>query len=363
MVRIVIMLVGLGFLGCLRTVQTPGPIVKTTKQIVQESKPAIVRIETKGQNGDGVGTGFVLSADGRIATNLHVIQGATEIRVRMLTGETLLATKVMAIDPKRDLAVILVPVSTELSTLPLGDSSIVEAGDPVIAIGNPLGVLDYTVSDGLISSVRPVNRELTILQISAPISQGSSGGPLFNERGEVIGIATAIFTEGQNLNFGVPSNYLAPMLRTKLGMSLAAYSEIYRQTMDHTASYSQEAPRQQDTGRAKSIHNTSPQDLTMLAHCSDQSVVAAFRSIRRAITKGAPMYNDGHHEQSFRVYESTAISMEAKSPCSGIRDAVGQGLLRAASLPDYSEKAWAMRDAFDRVVRVIIRRAQSVSSR
>src|SRR5690606_4902909 len=110
--------------------------------------------------------------------------------------------RVIAVDADRDLAIIEIDAPGKLPTLPLGNSDIVMPGDSVVVIGNPMR-LDFTVSDGLISSVRPVDNDV-ILQISAPISQGSSGGPLFNSFGEVIGVATMVSSEGQNLNFGVP---------------------------------------------------------------------------------------------------------------------------------------------------------------
>src|SRR6201999_60661 len=94
----------------------------------------------------------------------------------------------------------------------LGDSDKTRPGDSVVAIGNPLG-LENTVSNGLISARRKFDEGVEVLQISAPIAPGSSGGPIFNDHGEVIGIATAILEEGQNLNFGMPVAYLAPMLK------------------------------------------------------------------------------------------------------------------------------------------------------
>lgn len=141
--------------GCGPSTRPPVPRTRLSiKQIVERSKPAIVRIEA---GGDRVGTGFAISADGLIATNLHVVAGATQISVRMLDGATYEVLRIAAIDLDRDLAVLDIDPAGPVPALPLGDSDAVEAGDPVIAIGNPLGVLDYTVSDGLISSVRVVS--------------------------------------------------------------------------------------------------------------------------------------------------------------------------------------------------------------
>src|SRR5262249_7963339 len=175
---------------------------KTPAQIAAGATPAIVSI----QSSDSLGTGFVVRADGWIATNLHVIAGADQLVVVLPDKSEHPVHQVIAWDDDRDLAILKID-ATKLPVLTLGDSTRVHAGDPVVAIGHPLGLED-TVSNGLVSAVRVVDEGLTVLQISAPIAPGSSGGPLFNERGEVIGVAAALITEGQNLNFGVPSQYL-----------------------------------------------------------------------------------------------------------------------------------------------------------
>src|SRR5262249_39744613 len=113
------------------------------------------------------------------------------------------------LDKAHDLAVVRIDADG-LPVLILGRSE-VHAGDPVVAIGHPLGLED-TVSSGLVSAVRRVNESLTVIQISAPIAPGSSGGPLFDDRGEVIGVATALAARGQNLGFGMPVTYLAAAL-------------------------------------------------------------------------------------------------------------------------------------------------------
>lgn len=316
-------------------------------QIAQQSIPAIVRVEARSSRGQGVGTGFVLTADGRIATNLHVIGGATEIDVVLRDGTRLPVEDIAAADPDRDLAVLSVKPGGALPTLALGDSDGVVPGEPVIAISNPLGVLDFSVSDGLVSSVRQVSPELTILQISAPISQGSSGGPLFNRFGEVIGVATFIAGAGQNLNFGIPSNYLRPMVGRDEGISPAALSEALARQYGS-------APQ----GSGGRIERRVPRhDVAILDGCSEDSLTRATDEISRAIGTGAPLYNQGNHEACYRIYEGAAMRLERELECPGLRDALGQGLLRASTLDDFTAKAWAMRDAFDGVLDVVGRRS------
>ncbi len=321
--------------------------------IFQRSKPAIVRIETRTPQGEGIGTGFILGEEGRIATNLHVIGGADEVDVVLYNGVRLPVQTVAAIDPVRDLAIVTVNPIGPLPTLAIGNSDSVHAGDPVVAIGNPLGVLDYTVSDGLISSIRPVNDELVLLQISAPISKGSSGGPLFNSRGEVIGIATFIADSGQNLNFGIPSKYLSELIGRDDGFTIRELNDELQRLL--AARLSERAqPNSRSGGIARQIPD---HDLSLLDGCKDDSIAEAVESIANAIGSGAPVYNQGNHEACYRIYEGTAMRLERELECPGMREALGRGLLRASTIDDYTGKAWAMRDTFDGLLRVIEKRA------
>ena len=330
-----------GLLGCSAPARPPrGPTRYAPKEIVQRSKPAIVRVE---DNDGRVGTGFAIDPTGLIATNLHVVVGATEVRVTMLDGSVLPVMRVIAIDPDHDLAIIDVDPPAPMPILVLGDSDKVVAGDPVVAIGNPLGVLDYTVSDGLISSVRQIAPDVTLLQISAPISQGSSGGPLFNPFGEVIGVAVAVSTEGQNLNFAVPSNYVRKLAAHPQPMTMAAFAELTRPRMQ---------PRELDVNGIKIVRQVPQHDVALISSCKPDDVTAAVDAVRQAIELGAPLYNQGNHEACFRIYEGTSNKLERDSGCKGIREAFGAGLLRVQTVTSFTEKAWVLRDTFDGLVNV-----------
>ena len=156
---------------------------------------------------NALGSGFFLSEDGYIVTNNHVIENADKIQVITLNGDTYDAI-VVGTDKKTDLALIKIE-GEDFSPVTIGDSSAVEIGDWVVAIGNPLG-LDFTVTAGILSA-----RERSIfsdtaygqfLQTDAAINPGNSGGPLFNADGEIIGINTAISAAGQGLGFAIPMN-------------------------------------------------------------------------------------------------------------------------------------------------------------
>jgi hypothetical protein len=165
--------------------------------------PSVVTLVTYAIDGEviGQGSGFVL-LDKRIATNRHVIEGARRVEVRSSKGELLGSfTFAEAVSPTADIAIL-----PALSQLPEGLALTTDpprVGEPVYAIGSPLG-LPNTLSNGIISAIRN-DLASPMLQITAPISPGSSGGPVINMRGEVLGVATASIRAGQNLNFAVPS--------------------------------------------------------------------------------------------------------------------------------------------------------------
>jgi serine protease Do len=321
--------------------RAPGPTL-SAKEIVQRSSPAIVRVEA---GKDRVGTGFVVDANGIVATNLHVVAGMSEIRVVLYGGASLPVMRIAGVDPERDLALLSVDTAKPLPTLTLGNSDAMSAGDSVIAIGNPLGVLDYSVSGGLLSSVRVVSDKLTVLQISAPISQGSSGGPLFNQSGEVIGVTTAIIAAGQNLNLAVPANYLRPLLRAPLQVSMAEFAAATREADAGGAAPSGSTP--------KIVRRVPSIDRGAFTGCSKPQVIEIVEALRDAISSGAPVYNQGNHEACFRIYEGTALKFEREAACKGVRSAFGDGLLRAGSVDTFTEKAWAMRDTFDGLLRAV----------
>jgi S1-C subfamily serine protease len=156
----------------------------------------------------GTGSGFILTEDGRLVTNAHVVAGADSVQVTLKDGRTL-AGKVIGIDPVTDVAAVKIN-ATGLPTVLLGSSETLIPGQWAIAIGNPLG-LDNTVTAGIISAtgrsssqVGVPDKRVNFIQTDAAINPGNSGGPLLNDRGEVIGINTAIRADAQGLGFAIP---------------------------------------------------------------------------------------------------------------------------------------------------------------
>lgn len=183
----------------------------TPRQIAANAHAALLMVHAMNERGDtlGVGTGFVVSSDGLFVTNYHVIEEAERLVVSLLDGGKYEQVELVSSDPASDLALMKLP-ATGLRPLRMGSDARMEVGDKVYVMGNPLG-MSGTFSDGMVSGKRPLEG-VSMLQISAPISPGSSGGPVMNERGEVIGVATIMVMGGQNLNMAVPVRYLQPML-------------------------------------------------------------------------------------------------------------------------------------------------------
>ncbi len=160
------------------------------------------------------GTGFLVRSDGAIMTNYHVIATGNVAVVKFADGTVLPVDGVLATDKFHDLAVLKIHGKT-FPTLTLGNSDQIQVGEEVVAIGNPLG-LELTVSNGILSGIRSDEKEDgKLLQITAPISRGSSGGPLFNMSGEVVGINALILEGGESLNFAIPINDAQRLLSEK----------------------------------------------------------------------------------------------------------------------------------------------------
>ncbi|MHB8755648.1 MAG: S1C family serine protease [Candidatus Acidiferrales bacterium] len=191
------------------------PPQKSIPAIAKAANGAVVSIVMSDKDGNPVaqGSGFVVSKDGDILTNYHVIAEGASALVKLPDGAFYVVDGVLAADKARDIAVIKAH-GENFRTLALGDSDRVQVGQEVVAIGNPLS-LESTVSNGIVSSVRSIDEKGgKYLQITAPISPGSSGGPLFNMEGQVVGITTMYIKVGENLNFAIPINDVKPLLET-----------------------------------------------------------------------------------------------------------------------------------------------------
>ncbi|MCX7969383.1 MAG: serine protease, partial [Armatimonadetes bacterium] len=153
--------------------------------LVAKVSPAVVTIVSADAKDIAQGSGFLISSDGKIVTNFHVVEGKTAVLARRPDGSFLAITGVLAIDEANDL-VILKADGRNLPFVSLGDSDAVKVGEAICVIGSPMA-LEGTVSTGIVSAIRELKGGRKLLQITAPISKGSNGSPVFNRKGEVIG--------------------------------------------------------------------------------------------------------------------------------------------------------------------------------
>ncbi len=192
---------------------------KTPADILKENDSALALIVSADDASVSLGSGFFIGDGSAVVTNFHVIAGAKAAVVKAGSGQVLRATSVYAFDEKKDLAILKVPTaSTHIASL--GDSDKVATGSAIVVIGNPQG-LEKTVSNGLISGVRMFEGQ-QLFQISAPISHGSSGGPVFDDKGNVIAVVCAALSDGQNLNFAIPVNQVTELWAKKHEIDLAS---------------------------------------------------------------------------------------------------------------------------------------------
>src|SRR4051794_21723078 len=225
-----------------RTVSAPATgAVESPHDVYQNAKDSVAYITTQ----VGTGSGFVVSDDGYIVTNAHVVEGANgQIKAKIGDGKTF-AAKLVGQDASTDLALLKVD-ALNLKPLALGDSSTVEVGDPAYAIGNPFG-LDRTLTTGVISALQ---REISspngfsiddVLQTDAAINPGNSGGPLFNGAGQVIGVNSQIESPNSNgsgqagnvgIGFAIPSNTVKSVVEQLRATGKVTHAYLGVQTQD-----------------------------------------------------------------------------------------------------------------------------------
>jgi putative serine protease PepD len=221
---------------------TPQPVSEkttnnTAKAVYDDAKEAVTYISAQTSQGTATGSGFVVSADGRIITNEHVVDGATSVSVKLGTGGKTLTAQVVAADASKDLALLKVDGSN-LKHLDLGDSSSLQVGDDVYAIGNPYG-LDHTLTSGIVSAL---NREIEApdgtpitgaIQTDAALNPGNSGGPLLDGAGHVVGVNSQIASSGSSsgeagnvgIGFAIPAKTVQAFIANPTSSSSATTTQ------------------------------------------------------------------------------------------------------------------------------------------
>lgn len=197
--------------------------------IAREQAPAVVVIEALDERGNTIsqGSGFIVTPAGAIVSSLHVVRGASVVRVKLPNGDAYQTSDLVDVDEAKDIVILKIK-GYRLPTVRLGDSDSKEAGESVVVISSPEG-LTNSVSTGIVGGVRRLETH-RVFQITAPISQGSSGGALFDSTGAVIGIVTYVLKSGQNINFAIPINYARGMIADHPTRTLAQLQPLERES-------------------------------------------------------------------------------------------------------------------------------------
>ena len=194
------------------------------RSVLRAVEPGVVNISTSasgtfGGTTQGEGSGMILDTQGHVLTNAHAVSGSTTVSVQVFGQATIYQAKVLGTDTADDVAVLQIQKPGTLTPVPLGKSSGLQVGDPVVAIGNALGLAPGgpSVTSGIISALnRSLNtggeRLTGLLQTDAPINPGNSGGPLIDASGQVIGMNTAVSNDGQNIGFAIPIDRVTPLI-------------------------------------------------------------------------------------------------------------------------------------------------------
>ncbi|HNY12611.1 MAG TPA: trypsin-like peptidase domain-containing protein [Candidatus Wallbacteria bacterium] len=184
--------------------------------IIKNAQRSIVYITTFNEKNDqvGFGSGFFTGGSCEVATNFHVMQGCTSAEIKLFDGSVFAVAGSLADDKENDVMRLRIDMPLEKAPALKICEKIPEVGERVVVIGNPMG-LEQTASDGIVAAVRNDRENGNVIQITAPISSGSSGSPVFNMDGQVIGIAVSAMVEGQNLNFAVPGTYIIKLVSQK----------------------------------------------------------------------------------------------------------------------------------------------------
>ncbi|MEZ6129892.1 MAG: trypsin-like peptidase domain-containing protein [Planctomycetaceae bacterium] len=203
--------------GMLKSATLP---VRTVKELVSRFAEGVVLI----QNPDGLGSGFIISDSGHCVTNYHVVEGQTRIAVtifhRTESGEfqriAIRDVRILALNPHFDLALLQIPEQKGIRFRPVfvADNDSQTEGDSVFAIGSPLG-LERSVSEGIVSSKNRNMDGIVYIQTTAQVNPGNSGGPLFNSRGEVVGVINMKLPFGEGLGFAIPVTYLKHFIQNR----------------------------------------------------------------------------------------------------------------------------------------------------
>jgi len=321
-------------------------------ELFAKTSPSVVTLKTYTASGQKIaeGSGFIVDKSGVIVTCVHVIDGATTVEVQSADESTHIASAVLRSDKDWDVALLKIDPLPQ-PPLKLASPEAVRVGASVVAIGSPLG-FGNTLSQGIISGLRPHEGKGNLIQITAPISNGSSGGPILSaSTGKILGLTVSSYSTGQNINFAAPASVIADQLK-----SIAKESE--RKLSDFKPAVKKALAEE------KKIRGT------LELECTDADASTINRTIDQAIASGVRSYNSGEHLACFRIYEGAAYkilfklagrsstaatvlttALQKADAIDSKADGVGnKGVVTDRAPTPAAAKAWIMRDAFDSII-------------
>ncbi|MCY1076142.1 S1 family peptidase [Archangium lansingense] len=308
--------------------------ISTARAVAARAAPALAILEMPGRQG----VGFVAAPQGRLVTNLHVVAGAEEIHVLLADEQCIQVEQVIALDEKRDLAVLQLPIHG-VEALRLDGGTHPGEGDALFILlpagGGMMGLLETRVH-----AVQVLDESLTFLELEAALPEDASGSPVMDASGALVGVATCAFADGRPVTIVIPSRYVEPLLEQSGTQPLSTLA-----LARPVASRQRQIP-------------THP--LSLLESSTTDGVEEIALAIMQAIQLGAPAYNRGDPESCYRLYERTAERLIQERPdCPGAQAALRDGLQRCARLDGADACAWALRDTFDGLLHVIDRWLQA----
>ncbi|WNG35099.1 trypsin-like peptidase domain-containing protein [Archangium violaceum] len=306
----------------------------TARAVAARAAPSLAILEMPSRQG----VGFVAAPHGLLVTNLHVVAGAEEIHVLLADEQLLRVEQVVALDEKRDLAVLKLPTH-DVEALRFDGGASPSEGDALFILlpagGGMLGLMETRVH-----AVQVLDESLTFFELEASLPEDASGSPVMDAMGALVGVATCAFADGRPVTIVIPSRYVVPLLEQPGTQPLSALA-----VARPAASRERQVP-------------THP--LSLLEGCATDGVEEIALAIMEAIQLGAPAYNRGDPEACYRLYKRTTerLLLE-RADCPGAQFALREGLQRCARLDSADACAWALRDTFDGLLQVIDRWLQA----
>ncbi|MCP3060474.1 serine protease [Myxococcus sp. K38C18041901] len=299
------------------------------------ASPSLVLLEVDGRRASG----FLATEQGHLVTSLHAVCGAREIHAVMADGTRTEVVQVAAMDDRRDLAVLRLPISRLAPPLDLSPVSLPGEGDTVYVLRATASPAPEVRSQE-VRAVQVLGDWLTLLELTRTLPDDFSGGPVVDLRGGVVGVATAALANGRSLGLVIPTRYLLPLLHGAGSLPLSAL----------------DTPRR----RAGRVRHVPRHPMSLLDGASADALESIATTLGHAINAGAPAYNRGDVDGCYRLYARTAERLIATCEAfPGAQRALRDGLSRCAGLQDSDDRAWALRDAFDGLLDVIGRWLQA----